>query len=62
VIATGLASTAAGFSAQALGYFNHFCLATALSLGALLIVRIAFPQERATLEARKDQKEAALCA
>lgn len=59
VVATGLASTAAGFSAQALGYFNHFCLATALSLVALLVVRMSFPEERATLN---DRKEAAVCA
>jgi RhtX/FptX family siderophore transporter len=43
VVATGLAAAVAGFSAQALGYFGHFCLATAASLGALLVVRRCFP-------------------
>jgi MFS family permease len=43
VIATGLASALAGFSAQALGYFGHFTLATALALAALAAVRRAFP-------------------
>jgi len=43
VIATAVAAAAAGFSAQALGYFHHFCLAAALSLGALLVVRRYFP-------------------
>ena len=58
VVATGLASTVAGFSAQTLGYFHHFCLATALSLGALLVVRVSFPEARATLD---DPQEAAVC-
>jgi RhtX/FptX family siderophore transporter len=58
VVATGVAASAAGFTAQRLGYFHHFCLATALSLGALLVVHAAFPRERATVEARK----AAACA
>jgi PAT family beta-lactamase induction signal transducer AmpG len=43
VIATGVAATAAGASAQALGYFHHFDLATALALGALLVVVRYFP-------------------
>jgi RhtX/FptX family siderophore transporter len=44
VIATGLAATAAGASAQALGYFRHFGLATGLALGALLAVARYFPR------------------
>jgi RhtX/FptX family siderophore transporter len=44
VIATGLAGAAAGASAQALGYFHHFGLATALALGALLAVARYFPK------------------
>lgn len=48
VIATGLASALAGFSAQALGYFGHFCVATALALAALATVRLCFPSPKAT--------------
>jgi PAT family beta-lactamase induction signal transducer AmpG len=48
VIATGLAATAAGASAQAFGYLRHFGLATGLALGALLVVSRNFPEaERA---------------
>jgi len=43
VIATAGASAASGFSAQALGYFGHFCLATVLALGAVVAVRLLFP-------------------
>jgi MFS transporter, PAT family, beta-lactamase induction signal transducer AmpG len=43
VIATGAASTLAGFSAQAFGYALHFSLATALALGALVVVHRCFP-------------------
>jgi predicted MFS family arabinose efflux permease len=43
VIATAAASAVAGFSAQAFGYFGHFCLATVLALGALVAVRVLFP-------------------
>jgi len=43
VIATAGASAASGFSAQALGYFGHFCLATVLALGAVIAVRLLFP-------------------
>lgn len=45
VLATGAASALAGFSAQALGYFAHFCLASVLALGALLVVQVCFPSE-----------------
>jgi PAT family beta-lactamase induction signal transducer AmpG len=43
VIATGVASAIAGFSAQSLGYFGHFCLATVFALAAIVAVRIFFP-------------------
>jgi predicted MFS family arabinose efflux permease len=43
VIATGIASAVAGFSAQALGYVAHFALASVLAAAALLVVRAAFP-------------------
>jgi MFS transporter, PAT family, beta-lactamase induction signal transducer AmpG len=43
VIATGAASSLAGFSAQAFGYFVHFCLAGVLALAAIGAVRALFP-------------------
>jgi PAT family beta-lactamase induction signal transducer AmpG len=43
VVATAGASAASGFSAQAFGYFGHFCLATVLALGAVVAVRLLFP-------------------
>jgi predicted MFS family arabinose efflux permease len=43
VVATGIASALAGFSAQALGYGPHFTLAALLSLAALVVVRQFFP-------------------
>jgi hypothetical protein len=42
VIATAARRPPAGFSAQALGYFGHFCLATVLALGAVVAVRCCF--------------------
>ncbi|MBI2377947.1 MAG: MFS transporter [Deltaproteobacteria bacterium] len=62
VIATGTASALAGFSAQALGYFGHFCLATALALGALAAVRRCFPTAEAALAIRGDKQEVPSCA
>lgn len=53
VLATGAASALAGFSAQALGYFAHFCLASVLALGALLIVQLCFPSEASALRLRR---------
>jgi MFS transporter, PAT family, beta-lactamase induction signal transducer AmpG len=47
VIATGAASALAGFSAQALGYFAHFCLAGVLGLGAVGAARALFPTPEA---------------
>jgi MFS family permease len=45
VIATGIASAVAGVSAQALGYFGHFCLAAALALLSLApVARLLTPQ------------------
>jgi PAT family beta-lactamase induction signal transducer AmpG len=45
VIATGVASAAAGFSAQALGYFGHFCLAAALALLSLAPVALGLTRD-----------------
>jgi predicted MFS family arabinose efflux permease len=53
VLATGAASALAGFSAQALGYFGHFCLASVLALGALLVVQMCFPSEASALSLRR---------
>lgn len=44
VVATGVASALAGFSAQAFGYFGHFGLATGVALAALVAVRRCFPE------------------
>lgn len=44
VIATGAAGSLGGFSAQALGYFGHFCLATLLSLVAVAAAQRLFPR------------------
>jgi MFS transporter, PAT family, beta-lactamase induction signal transducer AmpG len=62
VIATGTASALAGFSAQAFGYFGHFCLATVIALGALAAVRHGFPTARAFAVMRGGTKEVASCA
>ncbi|MFC1705664.1 pantetheine-phosphate adenylyltransferase [Planctomycetota bacterium] len=43
VIATGVASACSGFSADVLGYTQHFGLATAFALGSLLVVIRTFP-------------------
>jgi len=48
VIATGVAATLAGFSAQALGYGAHFALAALLALAALAVVRRCFPEKEDT--------------
>jgi RhtX/FptX family siderophore transporter len=45
VLATATASTLSGFSAQALGYFDHFVLATILAAATLLVVSRLFPGE-----------------
>jgi RhtX/FptX family siderophore transporter len=62
VVATGIASALSGFSAQALGYFAHFCIATALALGALAAVRRCFPTAEAVLAIRGDKQEVPSCA
>jgi len=62
VIATGVASTFAGFSAQALGYFGHFCLATVFALAAIAIVRICFPTPQQAELLRCATAEVAPCA
>ena len=61
VIATGVASALAGFSAQSLGYLGHFCLATVLALGALAVVRRCFPSDEAAALARGAAREAPSC-
>jgi predicted MFS family arabinose efflux permease len=43
VIATGAATSLSGFSAQALGYANHFLLAGVLALAVPPLVRALFP-------------------
>jgi RhtX/FptX family siderophore transporter len=63
VIATGFASSLSGVSAQALGYFDHFVLATILAAGALIAVSRLFPEERRPgLELPQLMKEAVSCA
>ena len=62
VIATGIASALAGFSAQVFGYFGHFCLATVLALGALAAVRRFFPTAAEVELIRGDTKEESPCA
>jgi MFS transporter, PAT family, beta-lactamase induction signal transducer AmpG len=58
VIATAIASAVAGFSAQALGYFGHFCLASVLALGAVAAVRLLFPSTAAATVVRGQPLEA----
>jgi PAT family beta-lactamase induction signal transducer AmpG len=62
VIATAAASAVAGFSAQAFGYFGHFCLATGLALCALVAVRALFPSPAAANALRGRMLEVAPCA
>jgi MFS transporter, PAT family, beta-lactamase induction signal transducer AmpG len=62
VVATAGASAASGFSAQALGYFGHFCLATVLALGAVVAVRLLFPSSSSSPPLRGPTLEAAPCA
>lgn len=62
VIATGIASALAGFSAQVFGYLGHFCVATVLALGALAAVRRFFPTAAAAELIRGDTKEESSCA
>ena len=50
VIATGLASTLAGFSAQNLGYFGHFCAAAGAGLASLAVVWWCFPKPSPAVE------------
>jgi predicted MFS family arabinose efflux permease len=62
VVATGLASALAGFSAQAFGYFAHFCLAAALAVGALAVVLVCFPDAVQTAQVRGAREVARACA
>jgi MFS family permease len=59
VIATGIASTVAGFSAQALGYFAHFCLSAGLALAGLALVFRCFPTAEEARLIRAETREAA---
>jgi hypothetical protein len=47
VITTVVASVAAGFSAQILGYLAHFGLATLVTLGTVAIAWLCFPTDAA---------------
>ncbi len=62
VIATGLASTVAGVSAEALGYFAHFCVAAMLSLAGLAAVARWAPRASAPVEFVVPREEARSCA
>jgi PAT family beta-lactamase induction signal transducer AmpG len=59
VIATGAAGALAGLSAHQLGYLGHFCLATALALGAIAVVGACFPSEALRRRMRGDETEVA---
>lgn len=61
VVATGIASALAGFSAQAFGYFGHFCLASALALGALAVVSRCFPSPGEAAPVRGARHEVQPC-
>jgi MFS family permease len=62
VIATGIASALAGFSAQAIGYFGHFCIATVLAVAALAGVHRCFPTAHAIEVMHRGTDEEASCA
>jgi RhtX/FptX family siderophore transporter len=62
VVATGLASAAAGVSAQRLGYFQHFCLATCLAVAALAVVQMCFPKDEAVPSPTGDRRRVPTCA
>jgi len=61
VIASGAASAAAGWSAQALGYFGHFCLAAVLAFGGLAAVHLCFPSAEGAARIRDVAREAPPC-
>ena len=44
VVATGLAATVSGFSAQALGYAGHFAIAAVLCAIAVVVAGVLFPK------------------
>jgi PAT family beta-lactamase induction signal transducer AmpG len=62
VVATGIASSVSGFSAQALGYFNHFVVATVLAAAALVAVALLFPKPEPTEQISTVHEEGAPCA
>lgn len=57
VIATGIASAVAGFSARPLGYFGHFCLATMVTASSLAAVHWWFPSAEAAERIRRSTRE-----
>lgn len=57
-LAIGVGSALAGFSAGAIGYFNHFCLAAGVCVASLLLVRTLFPIVDAVDAARAVAPEA----
>jgi predicted MFS family arabinose efflux permease len=57
VIATGVASALAGFSAQRLGYAGHFGLAAALAAAALAVVYAGFPTAAIERSIRGEARE-----
>lgn len=62
VIATGLAGTIAGFSAEWLGYAGHFALGAALAFASLAVVKRCFPTRSAERLLRHELPEAMPCA
>ncbi|MEZ4224722.1 MAG: MFS transporter [Polyangiaceae bacterium] len=61
VIATGVASAIAGFSAQAFGYFGHFVIATGLAAAAVAVVRKLFPSPKSANAAEATEREVVRC-
>jgi MFS family permease len=57
VVATGLASMLSGFSAQSLGYFAHFALATALAAAGVVVAGSWFPSEASARRVRGEREE-----
>lgn len=61
VIATGVASALAGFSAEAPGYFGHFAVAAVLASGAVAAVVLLFPRSVQTGRCIDTSPEADWC-
>jgi MFS transporter, PAT family, beta-lactamase induction signal transducer AmpG len=62
VIATGVASAIAGFSAQVFGYFGHFVIATGLAVAAVAVVRQFFPTPSLASASAATEPEVVRCA